>query len=89
MAGMDELILRTLVIQFDGRVVEVFGVSPREPVRQHVAVMKQPEVQRPSRNGRCLIKLGSTSVSVDADEMEQLNPLLGKIGEAIRTARTS
>jgi hypothetical protein len=37
MARVDELILRTVVLQFDGRVVEVFGRSSGDVVRRHVA----------------------------------------------------
>lgn len=37
MQSVDELILRTVVIQFDGRVVEVFGTSV-EAIRNHVAL---------------------------------------------------
>lgn len=87
MAVMDELVLRTLVIQFDGRVVEVFGMPPNEPVRQHVATMNRPVIHAPNRKGRRLIKLGTTAISVDADEMEQLSPLLDRIISAISTAR--
>jgi len=35
--GVEELILRTVVVQFDGRVVEVFGDHSNEAVRAHVA----------------------------------------------------
>ena len=40
-ARVTELILRTVVIQFDGRVVEVFGRPGGVGNRQHVAVMKE------------------------------------------------
>jgi hypothetical protein len=41
--GVDEVILRTIVIQFDGRVVEVFGNSA-EAMRGHVALMREPKI---------------------------------------------
>jgi hypothetical protein len=45
MTRVDEVVLRTLVIQFDGRVAEVFGIQSGDVVRQHVALMKEPEIQ--------------------------------------------
>ena len=40
---MDEVILRTIVLQFDGRVVEVFGNSA-EAMHGHVALMREPKI---------------------------------------------
>jgi hypothetical protein len=84
---VDELILRTVVIQFDGRVVEVFGGRTGEVARQHVALMPAPEIRAPNRQGRTQIHLAGTVIAVDADELERLNPYLAKITEAIRAAR--
>ena len=84
---MDEVILRTLVIQFDGRVVEVFGSQSGDVVRQHVALMSEPEIQPPNRKGRSQIKVAGTLFGVDADELPGLRPVLDKIGEAVRIAK--
>lgn len=81
---MEEVILRTVAIQFDGRVVEVFTVH--YSVRVHVALMPKPEIGKPNRRGRTKIGLG-TSFGVDADEMPKLRPLLDKITAAILTAQ--
>lgn len=81
---MDELILRTIVIQFDGRVVEVFGTS-YDAVREHVALMREPKVGKPDYRGRSEIVLGCR-FGVDADEMPKLLPLLDKITAAVRAA---
>jgi hypothetical protein len=56
MVRVDELILRTVVIQFDGRVVEVFGSASGDVVRQHVALLKEPQIDAPNRRGRRLVK---------------------------------
>jgi hypothetical protein len=80
---VDELILRTIVIQFDGRVVEVFGGT--ETVRMHVALMQEPKIGKPDYRGRSEILLGHR-FGVDADEMEKLRPLLDKITAAVREA---
>jgi hypothetical protein len=80
---VDELILRTIVIQFDGRVVEVFGGT--ETVRNHVALMQEPKIGKPDYRGRSEILLGYR-FGVDADEMEKLRPLLDKITAAVREA---
>ena len=85
MRGVDELILRTIVIQFDGKVVEVFGASS-DAVRLHVALMPEPKIDNPDRRGRCRISLGCF-FGVDADEMLRLRPLLDKITAAIRAAK--
>jgi hypothetical protein len=85
-AGVDELILRTIVIQFDGRVVEVFGAPTAEAVRQHVALMREPKVGKPDYRGRCEIFLGCR-FGVDDDEMPKLRPLLDKITAAIHAAQ--
>ena len=47
LVDVDELILRTIGIQFDGRVVETFSSSTSEPMRVHVAFMNQPEIAPP------------------------------------------
>jgi hypothetical protein len=83
-AGVDELILRTVVIQFDGRVVEVFGGT--ETIRQHVALMQEPKIGKPDYRGRCEIVMGHR-FGVDTDEMAKLRPLLDKIAAAVRDAK--
>jgi hypothetical protein len=83
---VDELILRTIVIQFDGRVVEVFGASS-EAVREHVALMREPKIGKPDYRGRSEIQLGCR-FGVDADEMPKLVPLLDKITAAVHAARS-
>ena len=84
---MAELILRTVVIRFDGRVVEVFGNHSNEVMRAHLALMKEPQAAvGPNRKGRRLVWLGATSIGVDEDEWERLAPLLERIREAVREA---
>ena len=85
MQGVDEVILRTIVIQFDGRVVEVFG-TPYDAVRKHVALMPEPKIGKPDRRGRSEIVLGC-HFGVDADELPKLLPLLDKITAAVRAAQ--
>jgi hypothetical protein len=82
---VDELILRTIVIQFDGRVVEVFGTS-YDAVREHVALMREPKIGKPDHRGRSEIVLGCR-FGVDADEMPKLLPLLERITAAVRAAQ--
>jgi hypothetical protein len=89
MSGVEELILRTVVIQFDGRVVEVFGNHSNEVVRAHVALMKEPQIVGPNRKGRRLVSAGATTIGVDDDERERLTPLLDRIREAVRVARNA
>jgi hypothetical protein len=86
MTRVDEVVLRTLVIQFDGRVVEVFG-SQNDSARRHVALMKEPEVRAPNRKGRSTVKVAGVLFDVDADELLGLRPLLDKIDEAVRIAK--
>jgi hypothetical protein len=81
---VDELILRTIVIQFDGRVVEVFGAT--EVVRQHVALMREPKIGKPDYRGRYETFMGHR-FGVDDDEMTKLRPLLDKITAAVRAAK--
>lgn len=81
--------MRTVVIQFDGRVVEVFGDRSNEVVRAHVVRMKEPSVLGPNRKGRRLVSLGATTIGVDDDEWERLTPLLDRIREAVRAARNA
>jgi hypothetical protein len=85
MRGVDEVILRTIVIQFDGRVVEVFGTS-FDPVRDHVALMREPKIGKPDYRGRSEIVL-RCRFGVDADELPKLLPLLDKITAAVRAAQ--
>jgi hypothetical protein len=85
-AGVDELILRTIVIQFDGRVVEVFGNSV-EAMRGHVALMREPKIGKPDYRGRTEIYLHGCRFGVDADELRELLPLLDKVTAAVRTAQ--
>jgi hypothetical protein len=87
MARMEELILRTVVIQFDGRVVEVFRSSSGDVVRQHVALLREPEIQAPNRKGRSVVKVAGTSFGVDTDELRELEPFLEKIRDAVRIAK--
>lgn len=82
--NVDELILRTIAIQFDGRVVETFISATSDPMRAHVAFMKEPEIGPPNRKGRSLIKVGSTEFYADADEIVPLRPFLDRITGAIR-----
>jgi hypothetical protein len=86
-AFMEELVLRKIVLQFDGRVVEVFGAPVGEVVRHHVALVHAPEIGVPDRRGRSKIVIGRAEFGVDPDELELLRPFLGKIGEAVRSAR--
>jgi hypothetical protein len=87
MRGVDELILRTIVIRFDGRVVEVFGNSS-EAMRGHVALMREPKVRKPDQRGRCEVYLHNCRFGVDADELPELLPLLDKITAAVRVAQS-
>lgn len=84
---MDELILRTIVIQFDGRVVEVFGNSA-EAMRGHVALMQEPKIGKPDYRGRSEIHVHGCRFGVDADELAEVLPFLDKITAAIRAARS-
>ena len=86
---MEELILRTVVIQFGGRVVEVFGDRSNEVVRAHVALMKEPEILGPSRKGRRLVSVGAITIGVDDDGWARLTPLLDRIRAAVRAARNA
>jgi hypothetical protein len=85
MVRVDEVILRDVVIQFDGRVVEVFGGSSGS-LRHHVALLKEPQVRGPDRKGRLVVTVAGTMFGVDADELPRLTPLLEKIREAMRVA---
>ena len=85
MRTVDEVILRTIVVQFDGRVVEVFGTS-FDTVRDHVALMREPEIGKPDYRGRSEVVLGAR-FGVDADELPRLVPLLDKITAAVRAAQ--
>jgi hypothetical protein len=87
MQSVDEVILRTIVIQFDGRVVEVFGASSGDVVRDHVARMREPKIGKPDYRGRSEIILGHR-FGVDADELPKLLPLLDKITAAVRAAQS-
>jgi hypothetical protein len=87
MTRVDEVVLRTLVIQFDGRVVEVFGSPSGDVVRAHVALMNEPEIQPANRKGRSQVKVAGALFGVDSDELPGLRPLLDKIGEAVRIAK--
>jgi hypothetical protein len=84
---VDEVILRTLVIQFDGRVVEVFGTPSGLVQRQHVALMTEPKILAPDSKGRCVVKVAGARFGVDADELPALKALLQKISQAIRVAK--
>jgi hypothetical protein len=85
MMRVDEVILRDVVIQFDGRVVEVCGSSSGS-LRHHVALLKEPQVRAPDRKGRSLVTLAGTMFGVDADELPRLTPFLEKVREAVRIA---
>jgi hypothetical protein len=82
----DEVILRTIVIQFDGRVVEVFGNSA-EAMRGHAALMREPKIGKPDYRGRSEIHVHGCRFGVDADELAELLPLLDKITAAARAAQ--
>jgi hypothetical protein len=84
MLRVDEVILRDVVIQFDGRVVEVFGSAGG--LRHHVALLKEPQIQAPNRKGRIVVTVAGTMFGIEADELPRLTPLLDKIGEAMRIA---
>lgn len=84
---MDELILRTIVVRFDGRVVEVFGNSA-EAMRGHVALMQEPKIGKPDYRGRSEIHVHGCRFGVDADELAEVLPFLDKITAAIRAARS-
>jgi hypothetical protein len=87
-AGMDEVILRTIVIQFDGRVVEVFRPLSTETSRQHVALMNEPKIGQPDSRGRTRVTvLPEQRFGVEAGEMPRLRPLLDKITAAVRAAK--
>ena len=83
---MNEVILRTIVIQFDGRVVEVFRPSSMEAFRRHVAFMNEPKIGRPDSRGRTPVTVLDHRIGVDADEMSRLRPLLDKITTAVQAA---
>jgi hypothetical protein len=85
LVDVDELILRTLVIQFDGRVVDVFRRQNDQSTRMHIAFMKEPEIQPPNRSGSSMVKVAGTVFSVDADELVALRPVLDRIAEAVRS----
>jgi hypothetical protein len=85
--GVDEVILRTIVIQFDGRVVEVFGNSA-EAMRGHVALMREPKIGKPDYRGRSEVHVHGCRFGVDADELAELLPLLDKITAAVRAAQS-
>jgi hypothetical protein len=85
---MDEVILRAVVIQFDGRVVEVFRPLSRETYRQHVALMNEPKIGLPNSRGQTRVTvIIEDRFVVDADEMPRLRPLLDKITTAVRAAK--
>jgi len=77
------------VIQFDGRVVEVFGDRSNEVVRAHVALRKEPEILGPNQKGRRLISVGAITIGVDDDEWARRTPLLDRIRAAVRGARNA
>jgi len=80
---VDELILRTMVIQFDGRVVEFFRPITGEAMRYHVALIQPPEVSGRDRKERTRVSIGGYSFFVGADEWKRLAPLLDKIRAAV------
>lgn len=84
---MDELILRTMVIQFDGRVVEFFRPMTGEAMRYHVALIQPPEISGRDRKERTRVNIGGHSFTVGADEWKQLAPLVDKIREAVLEAK--
>ncbi|HEX3492762.1 MAG TPA: hypothetical protein VHU92_25690 [Streptosporangiaceae bacterium] len=84
---MDELILRTMVIQFDGRVVEFFRPVTGEAMRYHVALIQPPEVSGRDRKERTRVSIGGYSFSVGADEWKRLAPLLDRISAAVLEAQ--
>jgi hypothetical protein len=85
MRDMDEVILRRIVVQFDGRVVEVFGASSGEAVRGHVALLPEPKIGKPDYRGRPEVVL-ACRFHVYPDELPKLRPLLDRITAAIRAA---
>jgi hypothetical protein len=85
MTHVDELVLRTLVLQFDGRVLEIFGGPDAN--RRHVALLEEPRIDGPNRKGRCTVFIGGHAFGIDADEMEQFRPFLTRISAAIAACR--
>jgi len=77
--------MRDVVIQFDGRVVEVFGRSSGG-LRHHVALLKEPQIQAPNRQGRIQVTVAGAMFGVEADELPRLTPFLERIREAVRIA---
>lgn len=77
--------MRTFVVQFDGRVVEIFGSG--DVARYHVALMGEPQIREPNRKGRRIVEVGASHMGVDQDEMARLEPLLDKIRDTIRIAK--
>jgi len=86
LVDVDELILRSYAIQFDGRVVEIFHNPAAEVWREHIAFMKEPEIAGSDRKGRTLVRIDGALLRVDDDEMVPLRPFLDKIAAAIRAA---
>jgi len=84
---VDELILRAIVIQFDGQVVEVFGATSGDGARYHVAFLREPDIGKSDYKGRTRVVIGNSSFSVGADEVPRLMRLIAKISEAIRAAK--
>jgi hypothetical protein len=88
---LDELILRTLVLQFDGRVLEIFGSSSGDAIRCHVALLTEPQIDGPNRKGRFtgkyMVLIGGNIFAIDADEMELLRPFLSRVSVAIAEYR--
>jgi hypothetical protein len=83
---VDEVALRTVVIQFDGRIVEVFGVT-FDAERNHVALMPAPKIGKQDSRGRTQVSLGHRFIGVDDDELPILLPLLAKITAAVGAAQ--
>jgi hypothetical protein len=79
----DELVLRTVVFQFDGRVLEVFGQAAGEAIRFHMALMKkEPQLDKPNRKGQSWLNIGSQCHLIEADELPELLAFLGRVNEA-------
>ena len=85
MPGVETLILRTIVIQFDGQVAEVFGFGD-EVIRHHVALLAPVKIGAPDDKGRAKVVIGRAHFKVGADELPRVAELAGKINEAVSTA---
>ena len=62
--------------------VEIFGGPNNDVIRYHVALLEEPQASPPSRKGRSMVTVGSSSFYIDDDEMQVLRPFLDNLTEA-------